>query len=56
MNIVYVEYDVSGSKGLPWSASPDKDGNFWIPYYGRGNEVAQAESQDRRSHSIPAAF
>ena len=35
MNIVYVEYDVSGSKGLPWSASPDKDGNFWIPYYGQ---------------------
>jgi virginiamycin B lyase len=41
MNIVYVEYDVSGSAGLPWSASPDKDGNFWIPYYGRGNEVAR---------------
>jgi virginiamycin B lyase len=41
MNIVYVEYDVSGSKGLPWSASPDKDGNFWMPYYGRGNEVAR---------------
>ena len=41
MNIVYVEYDVSGSKGLPWSASPDKDGNFCIPYYGRGNEVAR---------------
>jgi len=21
--------------------SPDKDGNFWMPYYGRGNEVAR---------------
>src|SRR5438270_1901499 len=41
MNIVYVEYDVSGSKGLPWSATPDKDGNLWMPYYGRGNEVAR---------------
>ena len=41
MNIVYVEYDVSGSKGLGWSATPDKDGNLWIPYYGRGNEVAR---------------
>jgi virginiamycin B lyase len=41
MNIVYVEYDVSGSNGLPWSAVPDKDGNLWIPYYGRGNEVAR---------------
>ena len=41
MNIAYVEYDVSGSKGLPWSATPDKDGNLWMPYYGRGNEVAR---------------
>jgi virginiamycin B lyase len=41
MNIVYVEYDVSGSAGLPWSAAPDKDGNLWIPFYGRGNEVAR---------------
>src|SRR6202521_4324226 len=41
MNIAYVEYDVSGSKGLRWSAAPDKDGNFWMPYYGRGNEVAR---------------
>jgi streptogramin lyase len=40
-NIVYVECDVSGSKGLPWSATPDKDGNLWMPYYGRGNEVAR---------------
>src|SRR5207302_147410 len=28
-------------KGLPWSATPDKDGNLWMPYYGRGNEVAR---------------
>ena len=41
MNMVYVEYEVPGQKGLPWSAAPDKEGNFWIPYYGRGNEVAR---------------
>lgn len=42
MNIVYVEYDFAGTKGLgPWSAAPDKDGNMWIPYYGRGNEVVR---------------
>jgi len=41
MNIAYVEYDVSGSKGLAWSATPDSDGNLWMPYYGRGNEVAR---------------
>jgi virginiamycin B lyase len=43
MNIVYVEYDASGSAGLPWSAAPDKDGDFWMPYYGRGNEVGRLD-------------
>lgn len=42
MNIVYVEFNFEGSRGLgPWSASPDKDGNVWIPYYGRGNQVVR---------------
>jgi len=43
MNIVYVEYDASGSAGLPWSAAPDKDGDLWMPYYGRGNEVGRLD-------------
>jgi virginiamycin B lyase len=25
---------------MPWSAHPDKDGTFWIPYYGRANKIA----------------
>ena len=41
MNIAYVEYDVSGSKGLYWSAVEDKDGMIWMPSYGRGNDVAR---------------
>lgn len=42
MNIAYVEYDFGSAKGLgPWSAVEDKDGMFWIPYYGRGNEVVR---------------
>ena len=56
MNIVYVEYDVSGSKGLPWSASPDKDGNFWIPYYGRGNEVARLNPNTGELTRFPLPF
>ncbi len=56
MNIVYVEYDVSGSKGLPWSASPDKDGNFWIPYYGRGNEVARLDPKTGELKRFPLPF
>jgi virginiamycin B lyase len=56
MNIVYVEYDVSGSKGLPWSASPDKDGFFWIPYYGRGNEVARLNPNTAELTRFPLPF
>jgi virginiamycin B lyase len=56
MNIVYVEYDVSGSKGLPWSAAPDKDGNFWIPFYGRGNEVARLNPQTGEVKRFPLPF
>jgi virginiamycin B lyase len=56
MNIVYVEYDVSGSKGLPWSAAPDKDGNFWMPYYGRGNEVARLNPKTGEVKRFPLPF
>ena len=41
MNIVYVEYDVATTPGLPWSADPDKEGNMWMPYYGDGNKVGR---------------
>ena len=56
MDIVYVEYDVSGSKGLPWSAAPDKDGNLWIPFYGRGNEVARLNPKTAEVTRFPLPF
>jgi virginiamycin B lyase len=56
MNIAYVEYDVSGSKGLPWSAAPDRDGNFWMPYYGRGNEVARLNPKTGEVKHFPLPF
>jgi virginiamycin B lyase len=41
MKIVYVEYELPGPDRMPWSAHPDKDGTFWIPYYGRANKIAR---------------
>jgi virginiamycin B lyase len=41
MKIVYVEYELPGPDRMPWSAHPDKEGNFWIPYYGRANKIAR---------------
>ncbi len=41
MNIVYVEYDLPGPNRMPWSAAPDKEGNFWLPYYGDANKIGR---------------
>jgi virginiamycin B lyase len=41
LKIVYVEYEMPGPSRMPWSAYPDKDGNFWIPYYGRANKIGE---------------
>src|SRR5499433_3995232 len=40
LKIVYVEYDTPGPNRMPWSAHPDRDGTFWVPYYGRANKIA----------------
>jgi virginiamycin B lyase len=57
MNIVYVEYDFAGTKGLgPWSAVEDKDGMFWIPYYGRGNEVVRLNPNTAELTRFPLSF
>jgi len=39
LKIVYVEYDTPGPNRMPWSAHPDRDGTFWVPYYGRANKI-----------------
>jgi virginiamycin B lyase len=57
MNIAYVEYDFPPIKGQgPWSAVEDKDGMFWIPYYGRGNEVVRLNSKTAELTRFPLPF
>jgi virginiamycin B lyase len=43
LKIVYVEYEMPGPNRMPWSAVPDKKGNFWIPYYGRANKIGRLD-------------
>ena len=43
LKIVYVEYDTPGPNRMPWSAHPDKDGTFWVPYYGRANKIGHLD-------------
>jgi len=57
MNIAYVEFDFGAAKGLgPWSAVEDKDGMFWIPYYGRGNEVVRLNPKTAELTRFPLPF
>ncbi|PYU19638.1 MAG: hypothetical protein DMG32_24050 [Acidobacteria bacterium] len=57
MNIAYVEYDFPPIKGQgPWSAVEDKDGMFWIPYYGRGNEVVRLNPKTAELTRFPLPF
>ncbi len=41
MNIVYVEYQIPKPNRMPWSAVEDKNGMFWIPYYGAANRIGR---------------
>src|SRR5207237_3557104 len=57
MNIAYVEYDFPATKGQgPWSAVEDKDGMFWIPYYGRGNQVVRLNPKTAELTRFPLPF
>ena len=38
LKIVYVDYDMIGPTRFPWTAHPDKDGNFFTPEYGISNK------------------
>src|SRR5262245_63237380 len=57
MNIAYVEYDFPAPLGQgPWSAFEDKDGMFWIPYYGRGNQVVRLNPTTGEMTQFPLPF
>ena len=51
LKIVYVEYDMPGPNRMPWSAFPDKAGQYWIPYYGDANVIARLIPRPARSRS-----
>jgi virginiamycin B lyase len=53
MKIVYVEYDLPGPNRMPWSAFPDKDGNYWMPYYGRANKIGRLDPKTGEVQEYP---
>ena len=53
MKIVYVEYELPGPNRMPWSAAPDKDGNLWMPYYGRANMIGRLDPKTAEVKEFP---
>jgi virginiamycin B lyase len=53
MRIVYVEYELPGPSRMPWSAFPDKDGNYWMPYYGRANKIGRLDPKTGEVQEYP---
>lgn len=53
MNIVYVEYEMPGPSRMPFSAAPDKNGNFWIPNFGSANKITRLDAQTGQMEDFP---
>ena len=53
LKIVYVEYDMPGPNRMPWSAPPDKDGTFWMPFYGRANKIGRLDPETGEIEEYP---
>jgi virginiamycin B lyase len=53
LKIVYVEYEMPGPNRMPWSAFPDKDGKYWIPYYGRANRIGELDPVSGQVKEFP---
>ncbi len=53
MKIVFVEYELPGPSRMPWSAFPDKNGNYWMPYYGNANKIGRLDPKTGEVQEYP---
>lgn len=44
LKMVYVEYEMPNPSSFPWSAAEDRDGKYWIPFYGANNRIARLDA------------
>ena len=56
MKIVYVEYEMPGPNRMPWSAFPDKNGNYWMPYYGKADMIGRLDPKTGEVQEYPVPF
>jgi hypothetical protein len=53
MNITFVEYDMPSASRMPFSAAPDKNGNFWIPNFGVANKISRLDPKTGAIEDFP---
>jgi streptogramin lyase len=53
LKIVYVDFDMPGPTRFPWTAHPDKDGNFWTPQYGQSNKFSRFNPTTNEMKEFP---
>ena len=53
MNITYVEFDMPSSSRMPFSAAPDKNGDFWIPNFGVANKISRLNPKTGEIQDFP---
>ncbi len=44
LRMVYVDYEMPNPSSFPWSAAEDRDGKYWIPFYGANNKIARLDA------------
>jgi virginiamycin B lyase len=52
-NIAYVEYDMPSPSRMPFSAAPDRHGDFWIPNFGVANEITRLDPKTGEMSDFP---
>ena len=53
MKIVYVEYEMPGPNRHPFSATPDRNGFLWLPFFGRANKIGRLDPNSGTIEEFP---
>lgn len=51
--VLYVEYEMPGPNRHPFSATPDKDGYVWLPYFRRANAIGRLDPKTGAIEEFP---
>src|SRR5713101_7345282 len=53
LKVIYVSYELSGGSRFAWNAAEDKDGDYWMPFYGNGNRIGRLDPKTGKVDEFP---